>query len=203
MVEYRTQKSKDKLEQLISNLNQRIENLKTQFNLFFSGELRVPPENEREDIEKTVRKLLLSEYKSPKSTFLLQNLSSTFSVYNNMWKKRLMEVETGMVIIKKKKIKYYEEPKPTPPKEHFLDISLNSEESFEKFFEKYNQLSKKGPVDEAQKEKVINSLKAKLISQNLIDAQVILSVSKGKLKLKIKENQDVQYSRLKAKNLRR
>lgn len=188
MVEYRTNKPPDKLEQLISSLNQRIENLKTQFNLFFSGELRVPPENEREDIEKTVRKLLISEYKSPKSTLLLQNLSSTFSVYNNMWKKKLMEVETGVVTIKKKKTVFYEDLKPAPPKEHLLDVSLNNEESFEKFFDTYSQLSKKGPADEARKEKMINSLKAKLITQNLIDAKVSLSVSKGKLKLKIKEN---------------
>ncbi len=188
MVEYRKQKPQDKIEQLISNLNQRIENLKIQFNLFFSGEIRIPPENEREEIEKMVRTLLLSQYKSPTNTLLIQNLSSTFSVYNNMWKKRLMEVETGMVTIKKKKTAYYEEPKPAPQKEHLLDVSLNKEESFEKYFAKYHLLSKKGSADETQKEKVINSLKAKLISQNLIDAKVILSVSKGKLKLKIKEN---------------
>jgi hypothetical protein len=187
MVEYRPQKSQDKLEQLISNLNQRIENLKIQFNLFFAGELRIPPENEREDIEKKVQGLQLSQHKSPKSTLLIQNLSSTFSIYNNMWKKRLNEIETGLVTIQKKKTVYIEEPKPTPEKEYCLDVSLNREESFENYFAKYHLLSKQGPAEEAQKEEVINSLKAKLISQNLIDAKVILSVSKGKLKLKIKE----------------
>jgi hypothetical protein len=104
-----------------------------------------------------------------------------------MWKKRLNEVETGMVTIKKKKTAYVEEPKPTKEKEYRLDVSLNREDSFEKYFAKYHLLTKNGPTDDVQKEQVINSLKAKLISQNLIDAKVILSVSKGKLKLKIKE----------------
>ncbi len=52
-------KSQDEnIEQLIGTLNRRIEGLKLQFNLFFSGELKRPPEKEREDIEKKVRSLL-------------------------------------------------------------------------------------------------------------------------------------------------
>jgi len=178
---------KDDIERLISTINVRIENLKVQFNLFFAGELRIPPENEREEIEKMVRNLMLSPHKSPKSILLIQNLSSTFSVYNNLWKKKLSEIESGMVVIKKKKTTYFEEPKPTPQKEYLLDVSLNREESFDTFFDKYSDLLKKSSANEAQKEELINSLKSKLISQNLIDAKVRLSVSKGKIELKVEE----------------
>lgn len=178
---------KDNIERLISIINGRIENLKVQFNLFFAGELRIPPENEREEIEKMVRNLMLSPHKSPKNILLIQNLSSTFSVYNNLWKKKLSEVESGMVVIKKKKTAYIEEPKPTPQKEYLLDVSLNREESFDTFFDTYSDLLEKNSDNEAQKEEVVNSLKSKLISQNLIDAKVRLSVSNGKLKLKVEE----------------
>jgi hypothetical protein len=178
---------KDNIERLIAMINGRIENLKVQFNLFFAGELRVPPENEREEIEKMVRDLMLSPHKSPKNILLIQNLSSTFSVYNNLWKKKLSEVESGLVVIKKKKTAYTEEPKPTPKKEYLLDVSLNREDSFETFFNKYSDLMDKSSANEKKKENVINSLKSKLISQNLIDARVRLSVSDGRLKLKVEE----------------
>jgi hypothetical protein len=168
-------------------INGRIENLKVQFNLFFAGEIRIPPENEREEIEKMVRNLMLSPHKSPKSILLIQNLSSTFSVYNNLWKKKLSEIESGLVVIKKKKTPYIEEPKPTPRQEYLLDVSLNREESFETFFDKYSDLLEKSSANEVQKEEVINSLKSRLISQNLIDAKVRLSVSKGKIELKVEE----------------
>ena len=178
---------KDNIERLIAMINGRIENLKVQFNLFFAGELRVPPENEREEIEKMVRDLMLSPHKSPKNILLIQNLSSTFSVYNNLWKKKLSEVESGLVVKKKKKTAYTEEPKPTPKKEYLLDVSLNREDSFETFFNKYSDLMDKSSANEKKKENVINSLKSKLISQNLIDARVRLSVSDGRLKLKVEE----------------
>lgn len=177
----------DNVEHLILSINNRIESLKTQFNLYFNGELRVPPESEREEIEKMVRDILYTAPKSPRGNLLIQNLASRFSLYNNMWKKKLNEIETGLFTIKRKRTAYTEEPKPKKTPVETLDISLNREDSFDSFYDKYNTLLKKQPGTEEQKEKVINSLKAKLISKNLIDAQVSLSVDKGKLKLKIKK----------------
>lgn len=189
------QQQLQQFEHLIMNINSRIESLKTQFNLYFAGEMRVPPEGEREAIEKIVRDLQYSGPKNPRATLLILNLSSSFSVYNNMWKKRLNELESGMAVILKKKTAFMENsPKPkkkageAPAAEQvdYLDVSLNSEDSFERFFDKYAVVMNKKDVPEDQKEKVINSLKTKLISENLIDAKVGVSVSNGKLKLKIK-----------------
>lgn len=186
--------SEENLQQLILMVGNRIEALKTQYNLFFSGEVRIPPEGEREDIEKMVRDLLMSQYKTARSSLLIQNLSSKFSVYNNMWKKRLNDIETGVTTLQRQKAAYMEKEleetktKKKKKKEEFLDISLNREDSFDSFFDSYAKvMNKKSPTD-AQREKVINSLKAKLISQNLIDAKVSVSVQKGKLKLKIKKS---------------
>ena len=39
------------------------------------------------------------------------------------------------------------------------------------------------------KEQVINSIKTKLITENLVDARVNLAIERGKLKLKIKPSQ--------------
>lgn len=190
------QEQQMQLEHMVLNLNGRIESLKTQYNLYFAGELRIPPESERESLEKIVRDLQFKGNKTPRATLLIQNLSSSFSVYNNMWKKRLTQVENGTFMIQKKKTTFYEdlgdkkEKKKTKKKEEFLDVSLNSEDSFDKFFDKYAKVMKKGSNNEEQREKIINSLKTKLISQNLIDAKVSLGVSGGKLKLRIKSSQN-------------
>ena len=85
------------LEQSILKLDQRIENLKIDFNLFFSGEVSIPPEKERGSIENQIRKLSNEEQKSAKINLLIQNISSKFALYNNMWLKRLHEIEVGIV----------------------------------------------------------------------------------------------------------
>jgi hypothetical protein len=179
-------KNKQNIESVINKINGRIESLKTQFNLYFSGEIRIPPETEREKIEKEIRKIMVSEYRSPRIKFLIQNLSSSFLLYNSHWKKKLNEIETGLVKIEKKKTYQMQEHAPQKKLVETLDISLNSEESFEKFFEKYKKILKKGNELKEKKETIINSLKSKMISLNVIDAKVTLSVNKGKMKLKIK-----------------
>ena len=185
---------RDNIEPLIQDVNQRIEELKVQFNLFFTGEIRVPPERDRELLEKKIRNMMLSTHKSPRTALLIQNMSSRFSLYNNMWMKRLNEIETGITVIKRKKTAYTEEPKPPPPppkvkekpKTQTVSVSLNSEESFDKFFNDYSRLAAKTPMD---KDAVINKIKTKLITANLIDAKVNLTVAKGKVKVKIKGEQ--------------
>ncbi len=183
-------KDKDNVEQMVMVINNRIEALKTEYNLFFAGEIRVPPEREREALEKAVRNILYKEYKAPTVRFLIQNMSQRFALYNNMWKKKLNEIETGALIIQKKRAAYMEDQEAPKKKKKLkgisMDISLNREDSFDKFYDTYNKLLKKKGASESQKEKLINSLKTKLITSNLVDAKVSLSVSEGKLKLKIK-----------------
>jgi len=180
--------TQENIDSAVQELSRRIEELKVQFNLFFSGELKIPPDREREDIERRIRTLMLSEYKSARITLMVQNVSSRFSLYNNMWLKRLNELETGISTIKRKKTAYIEESKPKPkPKEtgETVDISLNNEESFEKFYNQYANLTSTKNTALPDKDIVINSIKAKMITANLVDAKVDLSIVDGKLKSSI------------------
>jgi hypothetical protein len=178
------------MEVMVQEINRRIEDLKVQFNLFFTGEVRIPPEKERGDLEKRIRNLIYADQKSPRLNLLIQNVSSRWSLYNNMWLKKLNDIETGVYVIQKKKTAYMEEPKASPKaKAKTVNVSLNSEESFEKFFDNYVQLLTNKSKTVPDKEEVINSLKSKLITSNVIDAKVNLSVEKGKVKIKIKGEQ--------------
>jgi hypothetical protein len=178
----------DNIELLIQDINQRVENLKVQFTLFFTGEIRVPPEKERVELETRIRNLMSRGYKSPRINLLIQNLGSRFSLYNNMWLKRLNELETGISVIQRKKTAYMEEPKEPPLKVKPIDvdISLNHEESFENFFDNYTRMLSLKAQKSLNKEKIINSIKTKLITENMVDAQVNLSVKAGKVRIKIK-----------------
>ena len=184
----------DNIELLIQDMNQRVETLKVQFNLFFSGEIRVPPEKDREEMETRIRNLMSRGNKTPRVNLLIQNLSSRFSLFNNMWLKRLNELETGISTIKRKKPAFREAPKPPPPRKPKakpvnVELSLNREDSFEKFYDQYAKMSSPQIKGNLDREQVINSMKTKLITANLVDAKVNLAVEKGKIKIKIKPSQ--------------
>ena len=50
-----SKEQEQKMELLVQEINRRIEDLIVQFNLFFTGEIRIPPERERGDLEKRIR----------------------------------------------------------------------------------------------------------------------------------------------------
>ena len=178
---------------LIRELDRRIENLKIQFNLFFAGELKIPPDKEREEIEKSIRKILSYTGKSSKIKLLTQNLSLKFSLYNNMWLKKLNENELGLPFIKKQKILKtdYTSPGKKPSisltEEHSVKVSLNKEESFERFYDLLKKFSPEKSKNQKEKEKIINSLKSQMIFKNYIDAEVKLKLTHGKIKIILKK----------------
>jgi len=183
----------ENIEVLIHEMGRRVEDLKLKYNLFFSGETRVPPEKEREELENRIRNLMSRGHKSPRVNLLIQNLGSNFSLYNNLWLKRLNELETGMSPGQRKKAAYPETEeskpqKPVPPeiKPIEVNISLNHEDTFELFFENYAHMCPPKMQKSLDKDKIINSVKAKLITENMVDAQVNLSLKNGKVKIKIK-----------------
>lgn len=175
------------LEQSIGNLDKRIENLKIQFTLFFSGELNVPPEKEREDIENQIRRLLAIEQKSAVIKILIQNIASKFSIYNNVWLKKLHESEIGVSLQVGKMVDAGKPREKTESEEKKIPVSLNSENSFERFFNEYQSLWAPSSEKSLDKDFVINSLKSKMITENLIDAEVYLALANGKVKVKVKK----------------
>lgn len=177
-----------KIEELIRRTEARIEALKTEYNLFFAGELKIPPEKERVNIDKVVREIQAKDLRSGKLEFLLQNLSSRFYLYNNMWLKKLNQLESG-TLKRPTKTPKFEKGSPSDTsitKES--TVSLNNEGSFESFYNEYDKMvktSKKGKGK--SKDDLINSIKLKMISENIIDVNINLSITKGKVQIKIKK----------------
>lgn len=177
-----------KFEDQIRKTEGRIEALKTDYNLFFLGELSIPPEIERKNIEKVIREIQSKDLRSGKLDFLLQNLSSRFYLYNNMWLKKLNQLESGIINRPSKVPKYEMSEKPDTPMSKDSAVSLNKESSFDSFYDEYDRMvrqSKKGKGK--SKDDLINTIKLKMISENIIDANIKLTVNKGKVQIKIKK----------------
>lgn len=174
-----------KFELRISKIENSIELLKIKYNLYFSGEINVPPEQEREALEKVVRNILSDELKSAKISLLIQNVTSRFNIYNNMWKKKLNQLESGELKRSNQK-RSFVMMNSTTSENSEVSVSLNDENSFENFYKKYSSF-KKGKTNIKNKDSLINSIKVKLISKNLVDAKIELTKFEGKTKIKIKK----------------
>jgi len=173
------------LEKKISSLDIRIENLKIKYNQFFAGEIPTPPEKERETLERELRKILGQEQRSPRINLLVQNTASKFTLFNNRWLKKLHDKETDIRPpgeISNKKV-----PPTKAGRIHTFGISLNQEASFDRFIDTYRSLMVNPDMSETAREKLINSLKSKMISANIVDAQVSVSREEGKLRIRLKK----------------
>jgi len=176
-----------KFEALIHKTEGRIEALKTEYNLFFSGEVKIPPEKERVNIEKVIRDIQSKDLRSGKLDFLLQNLSSRFYLYNNMWLKKLNQLELG-TLKRPSKTPKYDKKIPSKDVSKNSTVSLNNEGSFESLYSDYDKMIKKSDKSKGKsKDDLINSIKLKMISANIIDANINLSFIDGKVRIKIKK----------------
>ena len=119
------------VELLLQALNRHLDRLRTQFNLFFAGELRVPPESDRENLERQIRQLQNSSQRSARLSLLQENLVSQFALYNNMWQKKMAEREQGLNRMEKTRAGLSSATgSPEEPAVRDLAVDLGNPESF-------------------------------------------------------------------------
>ncbi|HOW44211.1 MAG TPA: hypothetical protein PK919_03450 [Candidatus Aminicenantes bacterium] len=171
-------------DQQIAQLEKRIDDLKQEYILYFNGETRQPPEKKREDLEKAVRRLVFGGAKTARMDLIIQNVAQRFSLYNNLWLKQLNERESGTLPGKKKAAAPPAAPRADKgPREIFL--TLNDEATFERFASAYQELLPGG--GEEEREQIITSIKAKMVTHNLVEARISVSKQHGKLSIRIKK----------------
>jgi hypothetical protein len=174
-------------EKQIADLERKIDELKSKYILFFAGESKQPPEKEREYIEISVRKLIYGGAKTPRMDMIIQNLASRFSLYNNLWLKKLNELESGTQVLQKKKTVQPSPPFKSEKERREISLNLNDEESFERLYEAYRELLPANSKTDREKYKIIDSMKAKMLTHNLVEARVTVAIQNGKLSIKIKK----------------
>ncbi len=172
----------------ISRLEHKIDDLKSKYILFFAGDLKQPPEKDREETEKAIRNLIYGGAKTAKMSMIIQNLAARFSLYNNLWLKQLNEMESGVSRLPKKRTATAQPAQPRTERVYReIRLSLNDEDSFEKMFADYLKLLPKNSQKPQDKENIINTLKTKMVTNNLIEATVGIALQNGKLSITIKK----------------
>jgi hypothetical protein len=83
------------LEGEIEALNTRLRQLKSQFNLFFSGALPKPPLEVRDLLDKDVKRLGMIREMKLSQRFLYNNFVNRWNLYSELWNKKLQEREEG------------------------------------------------------------------------------------------------------------
>ncbi len=170
----------------ITELENRLEALKTSFNQFFSGEIRIPPEQKRQELERIIRHLSSSGSRSPRQATLFENLVQKFNLYNNLWLKRLNELETGVQQIPRKKQRMDEKVSRPPVREpEGVELNLADERSFENLYQLYRSKTKSLNAPPMDKSLLTRTVQEKLKQQKLEKAYLTLSVENNRLKIKV------------------
>jgi hypothetical protein len=175
-------------EQQIAQLEKRIDDLKAEYIQFFNRDIKLPPEKKREDLEIAVRKLIYGGGKTPRLDMIIQNLAQRFNLYNNMWLKKVSEMEYGSAPQQKTRKKAPPPPHPghgKGPREVF--VTLNDEETFERLVDAYRELLPDSGATEREREKIIEGMKAKMVTHNLVEARVTFTLQGSKLSIRIKK----------------
>ncbi|HSQ35427.1 MAG TPA: hypothetical protein VLQ89_05480, partial [Candidatus Binatia bacterium] len=68
-----------------------------------------------------------------------------------------------------------------------VQLNLNDEDSFEKMYASYRQLLPKNNSSDQDKETIINTMKAKMLTNNLVEAKAGIALQNGKLSITIKK----------------
>jgi hypothetical protein len=177
-------------EKEVTVLERKIDDLKQKYILFFAGEAKLPPEQERTDCEKAIRNLIYGGAKTAKMSMIIQNLAARFSLYNNLWLKQLNESESGISRVQKKKEHApLQQPQQIKKEKIYQEVllNLNDENSFENLFAAYLKLLPGDSKAAKDKDSIINTMKTKMLTHNLVEAKVSLAFQNNKLRIIIKK----------------
>lgn len=83
------------LDEDLNILEGMIRQLQIEWDKFFSGVEKKPPNDLRTKVEALVRRLALQEMRNSTERFRYQSLSTRYSTFNEMWNKRLRAIEEG------------------------------------------------------------------------------------------------------------
>ncbi len=83
------------LEQRIERLEQRIHDLRVDFERFFNGDLPAPPDTLRARIQSELRALRGVQLQTPVDTFRIAQLEARFNSYSELFNRRVREREEG------------------------------------------------------------------------------------------------------------
>jgi len=171
--------SKDYKEK-VSKLNERLELLDRKFNLYFTGQDRIPPIQEFEKLKREI--LLLSRERDRVTSsgirFYFNNFLQRFGSYRTKWEKALTAIEEGRS--RPGTTFFSGRAKPPPPKEPDRNRKNSShlDKEIDRAVKKYTRLYEKHLGKKCQPESVRQQLQKKIVGlKNKASTDIKLDVA--------------------------
>jgi hypothetical protein len=79
----------------LDTLERRLEELRNQYEQFFLGSKRTPPEQQRTSVQYLIRRLANQQNPNYQIRFRFQQLVAKFNSYNQYWERIMHQIETG------------------------------------------------------------------------------------------------------------
>lgn len=88
--------------EMLAQLDERLRQLKVQYDMFFAGSRPLPPTEDRKRFEADLRELEKSRIRDNAVRFRFNNLMNKYTVMRELWGRRLREKEEGPVDYRKR-----------------------------------------------------------------------------------------------------
>ena len=88
------------VERVMGHLDRALDDLRVEFEKFFSGSSKLPPEPARADIQRQLRLLRVKNLRSTAEQFRLGALEARFNSFNEMFNRRLRDHEEGRALVR-------------------------------------------------------------------------------------------------------
>jgi hypothetical protein len=174
------------LEKDLEMLDQALTILKRDFEIYFSGGLKLPPLEAQRKIEREIRKISRLTNLNYAQRFRYNNLSARFNTYVDLWNKQMRYKEEGrtpsgaVIQIAQKETK--------PPKSKSLD---SQSREYQKLFNDYQQCRQKTGESAAVTfdkfaELISKQKEAILVKYDCKEVEFNVVIEQGKTKLKAK-----------------
>ena len=183
------------LEEDLSQLETSIRQLQIEWDKFFGGVERKPPNDLKARVEAMVRKHANSEIRNNTERFRYQNLTSRYNTLNELWSKRLRAMEEGRPMgLHGSKIPHPPPPPPPAPAprrpSEYRVRRPDDTEVVRELFEQYQQaraLSGEGGVKFESFQKVIAQQATRILTEKGGQAvEFRVETKDGKVSLKAK-----------------
>ena len=83
------------IEKQLNAIEQKIRELKREYEMYFTGEARLPPEQKRIKVQKVLGRLSATHLTSTRMKFRLEAILSKFNAFQRLWDRIMLQIELG------------------------------------------------------------------------------------------------------------
>ncbi len=98
------------ISQALDVIEKQIKEIRHEYELYFTGEVRIEPQKMRTELQRVIGKLHNSHIPNTAQRFRFQSLQATFNSYQRLWDRTLLEIEQGRYAPHRFKVEHKPDP---------------------------------------------------------------------------------------------